>query len=126
MRSLALVVGLGVALVAALGVVLGVAAGVARAEYAPDMEPGRLRVRHASWAAALACEAHWPEGAPGSVNLQITLDRRGRTTSVRTDPDVRAFARCVRRTLRRERFEVTGPDAAGPTWTVTSRFVFPD
>lgn len=98
----------------------------ARAEYSPDMEPGRLRVRHASWAAALACEQHWPVDGPRSVNFQITLNRRGRALSVQTDPVARAFARCVLRQLRTERFEVTGPDAVGPRWQVASRFVFPE
>lgn len=112
--------------VTSLSWVLLLAIAGARAEYSPDMEPGRLRVRHASWAAALACEAHWPVDGPRSVNFHIRLNRRGRALSVRTEPTTRAFSRCVLRELRRERFEVTGPDAVGPHWEVTSRFVFPD
>ena len=98
----------------------------ARAEYSPDMEPGRLRVRHASWAAALACEEHWPAEGPRSVNFHITLNRRGRALSVQTEPVTRAFARCVLRQLRTERFSVTGPDAMSRRWEVISRFVFPE
>lgn len=97
-------------------------ASTARAEYAPHMEPGRLAVRHASWSAAETCREH---SVGESIEMSITLGRRGRVLSVATDPVAPAFARCVRGELARERFSVTGSDAAGPRWVVTSRYVFP-
>lgn len=101
-------------------------APAALAEYSPRMEPGRLAVRHACWAAAARCRPTWPADGGGSVEMRITLDRRGRVRALATDPPRPAFARCVRRALRGQRFSVTGPDAAGDRWEVVSRYVFPD
>jgi hypothetical protein len=102
------------------------AASRARAEYSPRMEPGRLAVRHASWAAANECRALWPPEHGASVELRVVLDRRGRVRSVAAMPEARAFARCVRRELAPQRFSVTGPDAQDARWEVVTRFVFPD
>jgi hypothetical protein len=97
---------------------------VVRAEYAVGMEPGRIALRHAAWDAAEQCSAHFPRELGDSIELTITLDRRGRVLSIAADPEVPAFRRCVRQALRRRPVPATGADRRAPRWVVVTRYVF--
>lgn len=98
--------------------------GVAHAEYAVGMEPGRIAVRHAAWDAAAVCRPTFPPELGRTVDLTITIDRRGRVLSVEAMPDVRAFEQCVLRALRQRPHRPTGVDRAGRRWVVVTRYVF--
>ncbi|MBN8611237.1 MAG: hypothetical protein J0L92_11660 [Deltaproteobacteria bacterium] len=98
--------------------------GVAHAEYAVGMEPGRVAVRHAAWDAAAACRPAFPAELGRTVDLSITIDRRGRVLSVEGTPDVRVFEQCVLRALRGAPHRPTGVDRASRRWVVVTRYVF--
>jgi hypothetical protein len=72
------------------------------------MEPGRIALRHAAWDAADRCTPLFPRELGDSVELTITLGRRGRVLSIAAEPDVPAFRRCVLRALRRHLVPATG------------------
>jgi len=95
----------------------------ARAEYAVGMEPGRIAVRHAAWRAGDACLEHLPDASVRSVDLTISLDRRGRARRVEAAEDVPAFLACVTGRLRRERLPPTGADRDAAEWVVVTRYV---
>ncbi len=116
-----------VSLVAAVLPCVGAAGfeGVARAEYAVGMEPGRIAVRHSAWDAAASCRETLPPEAGRTVDLTITIDRRGRVLSVEGVPDVRPFEQCVMRAMRTAPLRPTGVDRAGRRWVVVTRYVFP-
>ncbi|MFO0711816.1 MAG: hypothetical protein U0353_18330 [Sandaracinus sp.] len=94
------------------------------AEYAVGMERGRIEVRHAAWDAAAGCRAHWPAELGRTVDLSITLDRRGRVVALDASPDASAFERCLLRALRRHSLRPTGEDRRARRWTVVTRYVF--
>lgn len=95
----------------------------AQAEYAPQMPPGHLHVRHAAWAAAMTCRAHIP--GVSAVDLRVVLNAEGRALRVAVEPAAPGFARCVHTELRREHFDMTGIEVASGQWEVATRFVFP-
>lgn len=107
-----------------LGAVILTAVPEARAEYAVGMEPGRIALRHAAWDAADRCTPLFPRELGDSVELTITLGRRGRVLSIAAEPDVPAFRRCVLRALRRHLVPATGEDRRAPRWVVVTRYVF--
>jgi hypothetical protein len=94
------------------------------AEYAVGMERGRLEVRHAAWDGAAACRADWPDELGRTVDLSITLDRRGRVVTLDASPDASAFERCLLHALRRRPLRPTGEDRGARGWTVVTRYVF--
>jgi hypothetical protein len=104
-----------------LGAVILTAVPEARAEYAVGMEPGRIALRHAAWDAADRCTPLFPRELGDSVELTITLGRRGRVLSIAAEPDVPAFRRCVLRALRRHLVPATGEDRRAPRWVVGRR-----
>jgi len=107
-----------------LGVVTLAAFADARAEYAVGMEPGRIALRHAAWDAADRCTALFPRELGDSIELTITVDRRGRVRSIAADPDAPAFRRCVRHAMRQRLVPATGEDRRAPRWVVVTRYVF--
>jgi hypothetical protein len=110
-----------------LGAVILTAVPEARAEYAVGMEPGRIALRHAAWDAADRCTPLFPRELGDSVELTITLGRRGRVLSIAAEPDVPAFeqvraAHALRRAPHRPRHGRRS--SRRRRWVVVTRYVF--